>query len=554
MKIGFLGPKGTYTELAVDMYNSKAEKIPFQSISAVFEALAKNKVDLALVPIENMIQGPVTETYDNLFSHTKEMQITDAVLLPIEHAIGKPHNSKVNKILSRDTALEQCSDYLKKNFPNAEKVPVDSTAKAIEMTSKMKDAAAIGMESTLKGHGLEILDKNIGNVKDNKTKFVILSKEEPKRSKRNFTSIVVYPKRDRVGFLEDLLKIISKDHKLNMSSIHSRPDGKGQFRFYIELEGHVNDKSIKDCIRDIQKRLSETDVVTLGSYPYLPYNERSINTIAIIGGTGQMGIFFKPFFESLGYKVLINGRNSGPNYEECIKQAEVILINVPIEVTVDVINKIGPMMRKGQLLVDNTGVKSKVVDTMMKSTKDDVEVLSLHTMFGPNIESLVGENIISVHTKKTKALAKEFEDVFYKHGARITVTTPEHHDVCSTICQSLEHVTNVAKAKTMMELVGHPSKLLAFLTPNAREALQVEARIHNSDPHLYAEMLKENSFALSTLENFADILNKIISSLKKKDYQAFEKLMNSNKEKLGKDFIEKQLSTAKQVQELLKKE
>jgi prephenate dehydrogenase len=67
-------------------------------------------------------------------------------------------------------------------------------------------------------------------------------------------------------------------------------------------------------------------------------------------------------------------------------------------------------------------------------------------------------------------------------------------------------------------------------------------------------MLKENPFALSTLESFAETLNKIISALKKKDYQAFEKLMNANKEKLGKEFIEKQLATAKQVQELLKKE
>ena len=83
MKIGFLGPPGTYTEEAAKAAMADAVLVPYASIEAVFDAVAQRQVARGLVPIENVIQGPVTETLDNLFHRADRVKIVDMLVLPI---------------------------------------------------------------------------------------------------------------------------------------------------------------------------------------------------------------------------------------------------------------------------------------------------------------------------------------------------------------------------------------------------------------------------------------------------------------------------------------
>ena len=173
MKIGFLGPRGTYTEEAAKAAMADAVYAPYASIESVFDAVARQEVDRGLVPIENVIQGPVTETLDNLFQRAVDVKIVDMLVLPIQHAIGVlGPQSQVSRVLSKDQALKQCSAYLQANFPQAQCLDVDSTSAAMETiaTERLTDAAAIGGETALKQYGLHVLDRDIGNVKQNKTR------------------------------------------------------------------------------------------------------------------------------------------------------------------------------------------------------------------------------------------------------------------------------------------------------------------------------------------------------------------------------------------------
>ncbi len=145
-KVGYLGPKGTYTELALSLYlkNGGIEKIPLPNIASIFISAAKNDVELGFVPLENIIRGPVTQTLDNLLVYHPRIKIVGATLLPIEHAIGAlPDSKDIKKIISKDTALEQCSAYLNKAYPLAEQIPVDSTSYAMKLIAEqdMTDAA-----------------------------------------------------------------------------------------------------------------------------------------------------------------------------------------------------------------------------------------------------------------------------------------------------------------------------------------------------------------------------------------------------------------------------
>ena len=233
--------------------------------------------------------------------------------------------------------------------------------------------------------------------------------------------------------------------------------------------------------------------------------------------------------------MLVAGRHTPLSHADCARQADAVIVNVPIEHTEDVIRSIGPLMRAGQLLVDNAGVKSRPITTMLENTDPLVEILSIHTMFGASVESLRGQNIISVPTVRSGPMAQEFEDILYKHGAHITRATPDEHDMYVTFTQGLEHMDGVAKLATVLELAGDPANLESFSTPNSRRATEIYERIHAGDHHLYATMLKENPHILKTLEAYLRNLTEMVSDLKHGSTKVFEEKMSSNATRLKKE-------------------
>jgi prephenate dehydratase len=147
VKLGFLGPSGTYTEEAARVAMPDALYLPYPSIDAVFEAVARHDVERGLVPIENVIQGPVTETLDNLYRYAVQLKLVDMLVLPIQHALGVLSSAtQIRRVLSKDQALKQCSAYLQEHYPQAQQVDMASTSAAMEaiITERLSDAAAIG--------------------------------------------------------------------------------------------------------------------------------------------------------------------------------------------------------------------------------------------------------------------------------------------------------------------------------------------------------------------------------------------------------------------------
>ncbi|MBM3222846.1 MAG: hypothetical protein FJZ47_03450, partial [Candidatus Tectomicrobia bacterium] len=325
MKLGFLGPSGTYTEEAARVAMPDALSIPYSSIDAVFEAVVQQEVERGLVPIENVIQGPVTETLDNLYHYATQLKLVDMLVIPIQHAIGVlSPTSQVRRVLSKDQALKQCSAYLQAQYPQAQQVNMDSTTAAMEeiVATQASDTAAIGSPLALQHYGLHILARDIGNVQQNKTRFAVLgaaTEAYHAPTGNDATALVIYPHRDRIGLLEDILGVLSKTYGLNLSSIHSRPDTRGAFRFYMEVEGHLEEPTVAACMADLTRQLGdeEVEVKIFGTYPRCAFNEPRLKTIGILGGTGQMGHWFQRFFSAAGYTVLLSGRRTPVTYEQC---------------------------------------------------------------------------------------------------------------------------------------------------------------------------------------------------------------------------------------------
>ncbi|MEE9146415.1 MAG: prephenate dehydrogenase/arogenate dehydrogenase family protein [Candidatus Tectomicrobia bacterium] len=559
MRLGFLGPSGTYTEEAAKAVVADAVYHPYPSINAVFEAVLQRQVERGLVPIENVIQGPVTETLDNLYHYAATINIIDMLVLPIEHAIGAlSPASHITRVLSKDQALKQCSDYLQTHFPHAQQIEVASTSAAMEMigTEQLHDAAAIGSAEALQQYHLHLLDCNIGNVKTNKTRFAVLglaSEGYHPRTGKDATALVIYPRGDRMGFLEDILSVVSRTYSLSLSSIHSRPDTLGAFRFYMEVEGHLDDAPVASCLAALEKQLSddEVEIKIFGTYPRCPFNEPCLHTIGVIGGTGQMGQWFERFFSAAGYTVLISGRRTALTYERCIAQSDVVIINVPIKNTLEVIAAVGRFFRPGQLITDNTSIKTQPVAAMLAAVPSGVEVLGMHTVFGPAVESLRHQNVVFTRTPASAERASEFENIFYKYGAKITYTDPEHHDKQMAFHQNLEHFTKLVLAQVLRAQFGDPFEMDSYSSPNSRTSLITMGRILNADPDLYSEIQSHNLQGPAMIQTYLEAAQALGQALMAGDIDVFKEKMAASATALGPAYLAEMLSKSKALQSRL---
>lgn len=271
-EIIYLGPAGTYTEIAAESLlaqDKNFSKTPKASILQVIEAVDNNNGNIGVVPIENAIEGIVRETVDNLVKTTSRVMITGEILVPISHClISKSSDiSKIDKIISKPEAIAQCRYFIANNIKDTvEKLAATSTSEAVRQLAELpENYAAIGTFKAAEIYGLKILARNINDEKDNLTRFVSLGAKVPTQTGSDKTSIALSV-HNQAGSLVDILSVF-KDNNLSLSYIESRPSKKvfGDYTFFIDFEGHIEDESVQRTIGKIAPLVSFYRF--LGSYP-----------------------------------------------------------------------------------------------------------------------------------------------------------------------------------------------------------------------------------------------------------------------------------------------
>jgi prephenate dehydratase len=277
MKIGYLGPRATFTDLAVrTMFSGVAEAIPFTTIPECLDAVSEGVVDVATVPLENALEGSVNITLDYL-THEVNLPIRGEVSTPIaQHLMVHPKNKdkQVEKIFSHSHAIAQCHKQLHSNWRGIPSENMTSTAAAAQFVCDHPEwpIAAIANELAAKEYQLEIISRDIHDYSHNHTRFVILSKREmdfdENKARLNGykTTIMVTLPDDQSGALHLVLSAFAW-RKLNLSKIESRPmkTGLGNYFFIIDIEKQMDDILIPGAIAEIEALGSK--VKLLGSYP-----------------------------------------------------------------------------------------------------------------------------------------------------------------------------------------------------------------------------------------------------------------------------------------------
>lgn len=221
--------------------------------------------------------------------------------------------------------------------------------------------------------------------------------------------------------------------------------------------------------------------------------------IGIIGGTGGIGKWFASFFEKEGYAVHVSGRQSGMGIKEMAEKCRVVIVSVPIGITCEVIEQIGPFMPDESLLMDFTSLKEKPVKSMLLHSRS--EVMGCHPLFGPDIESIAGQNIVFCPGRISEWSDWPME-LFKNRGARIIETSPEEHDEIMAIVQGLNHFDTIAMGLAIKESGADILKLKSFSTPLFKTKLDIIEKIFNSNSRLYAEILALNPYLSSILDQY----------------------------------------------------
>ncbi len=277
MNLAYLGPKGTYSEEAALAHSGNAAAppsdpprlMPFASILAAVRAVEEGAADEAVVPVENSLEGVVTDTAD-LLIHRTLLKIRSEIVLPINHCLViQPGVDRrdVEVVFSHPQALAQCRGYLDRHLRGVEPVASLSTAGAVrDMQESSRSAAAISSPRAAEFLGAQVSDRDIEDVASNKTRFVVLAATDAAPTGRDKTSICFDFSENAAGILHGALGELAS-RGINMLRIESRPDRRslGRYIFLIDLEGHRTDAVVHEAIEGIRARA--TMVKILGAYP-----------------------------------------------------------------------------------------------------------------------------------------------------------------------------------------------------------------------------------------------------------------------------------------------
>ena len=273
-KLLFLGPNGSYSDFAkdkfIDAFKFNCVSTNLKSISSVIKALKdENSEDIiAVIPIENSIEGIVRETLDNLSSLKKEgIKIISETTVNVEHALvgyGKMKDIKV--IRSHPQALAQCKQFINANFPDTliEEATLSTSAGIKSLSENDKSIAAIGSVECARMYNAPIIKTNINDEANNKTRFILLGKYLAPQTGKDKTSIT-FSTENKAGALSKILTILDS-YNINMSYIDSRPSKKelGEYVFYIDFEGHIQDEKVQMAFADLKPLVKMFYVI--GSY------------------------------------------------------------------------------------------------------------------------------------------------------------------------------------------------------------------------------------------------------------------------------------------------
>ena len=283
-----------------------------------------------------------------------------------------------------------------------------------------------------------------------------------------------------------------------------------------------------------------------GSYPCLAPGPCKV---VIIGGNGGMGRIFSQYFESSGYSVVSFGHRGWDKADEYFKDAGIVMVTVPIDITEQVIEKASKFLTPEMILCDLTSVKDPIVKAMLASHKGPV--IGLHPMFGPDVPNLVKQVIVSCSARdpdKTEFLKRQFSH----WGANVVECDPRTHDESMAIIQALRHFTTYAYGVFLSKIRPDLHQIMALSSPIYRLELMMVGRLFAQDPRLYADIIMSSDRNLKLVSQYVEALKPELDAVLARDSDAFTRRFLEARDYFGPlagDFLRQSASILAKLQD-----
>lgn len=272
-RIAFLGPKGSYSHLAARHYAARhfdnfieSGCLKFQDI---FNQVEIGQADYAVLPVENTSSGSINDVYDLL--QQTSLSIVGEMTLPIDHCVlvnGSTDLQQIETVYSHPQPFQQCSQFINR-YPHWKIEYTESTAAAMEKVAAMNSpkVAAIGSEAGGELYGLQVLERNLANQKQNITRFIILARKpvEVTLQVPAKTTLIMATGQQAGALVEALL--VLRQHNLVMSKLESRPINGNPWEemFYIDFQGNLRSDAVQQALKELTPITRSLKV--LGCYP-----------------------------------------------------------------------------------------------------------------------------------------------------------------------------------------------------------------------------------------------------------------------------------------------
>jgi chorismate mutase/prephenate dehydratase len=268
LKIGYLGPEGTFTQSAVfQHFGHSVQALPLLTIDEVFHEVEAANADFGIVPIENSTEGSVNHTLDMFLG--SPLKICGEIEMRIrQHLLGNMKElAKIERVCAHSQSLAQCRAWLREYLPHAQQEPVSSNAEGARRARDEAGTAAIAGEAAAEVYSLERMVADIEDRPDNTTRFLVIGRKLFPSSGDDKTSLLLSTSdTDDSGALFKLLQPLA-NHDVNMTRIESRPSlrRKWHYVFFIDLDGHADDDNVGQALAELAAVAPLFRV--LGSYP-----------------------------------------------------------------------------------------------------------------------------------------------------------------------------------------------------------------------------------------------------------------------------------------------
>lgn len=280
LHVAYLGPEGTFSQSAAQrLFGLAARYVEAGTIAAVFEAVRSGEVTYGVVPIENMSEGGVTQTADELIAGalanrparskraTRPVAIRQEMILAVDQCLLSNAKSlaTIERVYSHPQALGQCRQWLGKNLPHAQLVQTASTSTAAREARSDAHAAAVGSALAAELWGVGVLRQRIQDRTENATRFLVLATNDAPTTGDDKTTLC-FSVKDGRGALRRILSIF-EDAEVNLTRIESRPSPftAWQYVFLVDVEGHRQDPHVAKALFAAKRACARLEV--LGSYP-----------------------------------------------------------------------------------------------------------------------------------------------------------------------------------------------------------------------------------------------------------------------------------------------